>query len=124
MGIVSIAGTIHSNSRTLIRDALRTVAGIEPYHDDREAAEFLRGTVEEAAAWADANTIRGEFCIVVEGNASLDPVEAETWWEHLSIAEHIEAVMEKKNLSSKEAIKEVAKERGLPKRDVYQEYHV
>lgn len=86
--------------------------------------EFLRGTVEEAAAWADANTIRGEFCIVVEGNASPDPVEAETWWEHLSIAEHIEAVMEKKNLSSKEAIKEVAKERGLPKRDVYQEYHV
>ncbi|MGO1061122.1 16S rRNA (cytidine(1402)-2'-O)-methyltransferase [Planococcus sp. FY231025] len=86
--------------------------------------EFLRGTVEEAAEWADANTIRGEFCIVVEGNASPEPVEAEAWWEHLSIAEHIEAVMEEKNLSSKEAIKEVAKERGLPKRDVYQEYHV
>lgn len=86
--------------------------------------EFLRGTVEEAAEWAEDHTIRGEFCIVVQGNASPDPLEAEAWWEHLPIAEHIEAVMEKKNLSSKDAIKEVAKERGLPKRDVYQAYHV
>lgn len=86
--------------------------------------EFLRGTVEEAAEWADANTIRGEFCIVVEGNASPESLEAAAWWEHLSIGEHIEEVMAKKNLSSKEAIKEVAKDRGLPKREVYQEYHV
>lgn len=86
--------------------------------------EFLRGTVEEAAEWADANTIRGEFCIVVEGNASPDPIEAVAWWEPLSIGEHVEAVMEKKELSSKDAIKEVAQERGLPKREVYQEYHV
>lgn len=86
--------------------------------------EFLRGTVGEAAEWADANTIRGEFCIIVEGNASPELAETEAWWEHLPIREHVEELMEKKDLSSKEAIKEVAQERGLPKREVYQAYHI
>ena len=38
----------------------------------------------------------------------------------LSITEHVNQVMEKQSLTSKEAIKVVAKERDLPKRDVYQ----
>lgn len=86
--------------------------------------EFLRGTVEEAVAWAEESTIRGEFCMVIEGNASPDVLEAEKWWETLSISEHVEELMDKKNLTSKEAIKEVSLERNLSKREVYQEYHV
>ncbi|MCJ1908453.1 16S rRNA (cytidine(1402)-2'-O)-methyltransferase [Planococcus ruber] len=86
--------------------------------------EFLRGTVGEAALWAEENTIRGEFCIIIEGTDSPDVEIQEQWWESLSISAHVEELMKKKELSSKEAIKEVAVERKMSKRDVYQAYHV
>ena len=41
----------------------------------------------------------------------------------MTIVEHINYIIEETNVSSKEAIKEVAKLRGLPKRDVYNEFH-
>ena len=85
--------------------------------------EFLRGTVEEAAIWADENEIRGEFCLVLEGNDNPEPEENVKWWESLSIEQHVEQLMENKNLTSKEAIKEAAIERQLSKREVYQAYH-
>ncbi|MDN7243802.1 16S rRNA (cytidine(1402)-2'-O)-methyltransferase [Planococcus sp. N028] len=86
--------------------------------------EFLRGTVEEAVAWTEQNEIRGEFCIVIEGNDSPDLVESEKWWEALSIEEHVNEVMERNNLTSKEAIKEVSIARNLSKREIYQAYHI
>lgn len=85
--------------------------------------EFLRGTVEEAVAWAEENEIRGEFCLVLEGNADPEPLENVKWWENLSIEEHVDQLIETKNLTSKEAIKEAAIERQLSKREVYQAYH-
>ena len=85
--------------------------------------EFLRGTVEEAVVWAEENEIRGEFCLVLEGNANPELVESVKWWESLSIEEHVDQLMETKNLTSKEAIKEAAIERQLSKREVYQAYH-
>lgn len=85
--------------------------------------EFLRGTVEEAVEWADANEVRGEFCLVIEGNAEPDVVETSTWWESLSVEQHVEEVMEREQLSSKDAIKKVSEERKMSKRDVYQAYH-
>src|SRR5690606_7655815 len=85
--------------------------------------EFLRGTVEQAVEWADANEIRGEFCLVIEGNAEPDMVETSTWWESLSIEQHVEEVMEREQLSSKDAIKKVSEERKMSKRDVYQAFH-
>lgn len=85
--------------------------------------EFLRGTVEEAVEWADANEVRGEFCLVIEGNAEPDMVETSTWWESLSVEQHVAEVMEREQLSSKDAIKKVSEERKMSKRDVYQAYH-
>lgn len=85
--------------------------------------EFLRGTLEEAVSWAESNEIRGEFCIVVAGNEEIEEA-AENWWKDISIQTHVEMVMEKADVSSKEAIKLVAIDRGMSKRDVYQEYHV
>ena len=86
--------------------------------------EFLRGTVEEALEWAESNDIRGEFCIVLEGNDTEEVLEEKAWWINLSIEEHVEHLMNEKQLKSKEAIKEVAIQRGLSKREVYQSYHV
>lgn len=86
--------------------------------------EFLRGTLDEAIEWANNNEIRGEFCLVVEGNINGEDEEEENWWDQLSIIEHVDQLISNEKLSSKEAIKEVAKVRGLAKREVYQQYHI
>lgn len=85
--------------------------------------EFLRGTIEEALEWVESNEIRGEFVVVVEGNMSGEIEEEENSWASMSIVEHVNYIIEETHISSKEAIKEVAKLRGLPKRDVYNEFH-
>ena len=86
--------------------------------------EFVRGTLEEAVEWADKEEIRGEFVLVIDGSTEENPAETEKWWTHLSIKEHVNQLMETQEISSKEAIKITAKDRDLPKRDVYQEFHV
>ena len=85
--------------------------------------EFLRGTIEEAIEWVESNEVRGEFVVVVEGNTSGEVEEEDNAWTSMTIVEHINHIIEETNVSSKEAIKEVAKLRGLPKRDVYNEFH-
>ncbi|KYG58652.1 16S rRNA (cytidine(1402)-2'-O)-methyltransferase [Planococcus maritimus] len=85
--------------------------------------EFLRGTLEEAVTWSESSEIRGEFCLVVEGNSAPDELELDEWWKELTYEQHVVQLMEQKQISSKEAIKEVAKARGLPKRDVYEAFH-
>ncbi|MGM9950737.1 MAG: 16S rRNA (cytidine(1402)-2'-O)-methyltransferase [Lysinibacillus sp.] len=85
--------------------------------------EFLRGTMDEAIAWAEANEIRGEFVVVVEGNAAGGVEEEEQPWKAMTVIEHVEHMMEETHGNSKEAIKEVARLRGMPKRDVYNMYH-
>ena len=85
--------------------------------------EFIRGTIEEAIEWTKQNEIRGEFCILVEGSTE-EPTQEEQWWEAISVYNHVEHYINEKGMNSKEAIKTVAKDRDLSKRDVYQIYHV
>ncbi|MDZ5474345.1 16S rRNA (cytidine(1402)-2'-O)-methyltransferase [Bacillus sp. 31A1R] len=85
--------------------------------------EFIRGTLKESIEWANEDEIRGEFCLIIEGNSN--PQEEETnWWESLSIEEHVNYYVNSKGIHSKEAIKMTAKDRNLNKRDVYQAYHI
>lgn len=86
--------------------------------------EFLRGTLEEAVLWAESSEIRGEFCIVIEGSNGVVEEQQDVWWSDIDIRNHVIEVMARKELRSKEAIREVAKERGISRRDVYKEYHV
>ncbi|MDW0118673.1 16S rRNA (cytidine(1402)-2'-O)-methyltransferase [Sporosarcina thermotolerans] len=86
--------------------------------------EFLRGTLEEAVLWVETNELRGEFCIILEGNEDGEEDQEESWWKDISVFSHVELLMEKEQIPSKEAIRLVALERGIAKRDVYQEYHV
>ncbi|MCT6926050.1 16S rRNA (cytidine(1402)-2'-O)-methyltransferase [Metasolibacillus sp.] len=85
--------------------------------------EFLRGTVDEALEWASNNEIRGEFCVVLEGGTEVDSEDEQQFWTDMTIEEHVHYIIEETQISSKDAIKEVAKQRNLPKRDVYQAYH-
>lgn len=86
--------------------------------------EFIRGTVVEAIQWADQGEVRGEFCLILEGSSEMDDDEESNWWSELSIIDHVNYYMSEKNLSNKDAIKQVAKDRNVNKRDVYQIYHV
>ncbi|MER1987646.1 MAG: 16S rRNA (cytidine(1402)-2'-O)-methyltransferase [Solibacillus sp.] len=86
--------------------------------------EFLRGTVSESLTWANESEVRGEFCIVLEGNLDAPEEEqGEVYWAAMTLVEHVNYIIEETGANSKDAIKEVAKLRGLPKRDVYNEYH-
>ncbi|OJF92217.1 16S rRNA methyltransferase [Alkalibacterium sp. 20] len=84
--------------------------------------EFIRGTVEEVVEWLNNEKIRGEFVVIVEGNEDAD-TEEDKVWENWTLKEHVEFIMENYSLSSKQAMKEVALLRDIPKREVYTAYH-
>lgn len=87
--------------------------------------EYVRGTTNELISWAEENELKGEFCIVVEGTTSDAPIEeADLWWKSLSVMEHVNQYIEESGFSSKEAIKQTAADRKMPKREVYQMFHV
>ncbi|RWR07175.1 16S rRNA (cytidine(1402)-2'-O)-methyltransferase [Siminovitchia fortis] len=86
--------------------------------------EFLRGRLSSAVEWAEKEEIRGEFCLIVEGNSDPDSSEGPPWWALLGLKEHVEHYIENENLTSKEAIKRAASDRKVPKREVYEAYHI
>ncbi|MGD6960533.1 16S rRNA (cytidine(1402)-2'-O)-methyltransferase [Rossellomorea aquimaris] len=86
--------------------------------------EFIRGSLEEVMEWANDGEVRGEFCLLIEGAGPLEKEEEDVWWSNYSLLDHVQHYMNEKNMTSKEAIKQVSKERSLPKREVYQAYHV
>ncbi|MDH6599245.1 MULTISPECIES: 16S rRNA (cytidine(1402)-2'-O)-methyltransferase [Bacillus] len=86
--------------------------------------EFIRGDLEYALAWVTEQQIRGEFCLVVQGNdQDEEELNEEAWWNSLSEKEHVIHYIEE-GLTSKEAIKRTAVERGVPKRTIYDAYHI
>ena len=87
--------------------------------------EFLRGSLEEALLWVESNNIRGEFCIVLDASDGRHKKESEPlWWTELSIRDHVRELVEKKELRSKDAIRQVATDREISRREVYREYHI
>lgn len=84
--------------------------------------EFSRGNLSEQIIWAEEKP-KGEFCILIEGSMEKVELENELWWSALTVVEHVDYYIEKNEVMSKEAIKMVAKDRNLPKREVYQAYH-
>lgn len=80
--------------------------------------EVVRTTLKEAVEKYSQEPPKGEFVLIVEGAVNIQ--EVQTVWEEISIAQHIEQYI-KSGLERKEAVKAVAKERGISKRDVYNE---
>jgi 16S rRNA (cytidine1402-2'-O)-methyltransferase len=85
--------------------------------------EFIRGDLDEILTWSEEDTVRGEFCLVVEGAQQGEEEALEAWWEELSIEHHVNHYVETESMTTKEAIKQVAKDRNQQKREIYQEYH-
>jgi len=83
--------------------------------------EVRRMSVEEAAAYYETANPRGEFVLVVEGYSLERQREEEiAGWACISLEAHMARYLDK-GMSEKDAMKCVAKDRGISKRDVYQE---
>ena len=80
---------------------------------------FTKTTFGEALTFFENEGPRGEYVLVIEGKpiAALREEEQKKW-EDISLEAHIKMRMDE-GMSKKEAVKAVAEERGIPKRDVY-----
>ena len=77
-------------------------------------------TLEDAIRYYEENEPRGEYVLVLDGKTFEDLAEEDKKsWESMSLEEHM-AVYENQGVNRKEAMKLVAKDRGISKRDVYQ----
>ncbi len=80
-----------------------------------------RGTLGELLEYFRSNEPKGEFVIVIEGTDTEQLKNKELMqYENLSIREHYESYISK-GLDEKAAMKQVAKDRNIGKRDVYKE---
>lgn len=81
--------------------------------------EIYRGKISDAIEFFNEVRPRGEFVLVIEGKSDEDiRAEKEAQWNSLSIEEHLIKTIES-GIDKKDAIKIVAKERGLSKKEVY-----
>ncbi len=83
--------------------------------------EVLRMTLGEAVSYYEENQPRGEYVLVIEGAKEVSETEAQ-WWESLSVTEHTDKYIAD-GLDKKDAIRQTATDRGMPKREVYNIYH-
>ena len=76
-------------------------------------------TLEEACAYYNEQPPKGECVLVIEGRSREELVqEAQQSWEAISVEEHMEHYLSQ-GIDKKEAMKKVAKDRGVSKRDIY-----
>lgn len=80
----------------------------------------FRGSLAEAVSWYKENPPKGECVMVLEGRSREEmEQEARQQWEDMPLEAHMEHYMSQ-GIDKKEAMKLVAKDRGISKRDVYQ----
>ena len=77
-------------------------------------------TIKEALVFYEKEEPRGEYVLVVEGKTLLQKKEEEqAAWQSMTVEEHM-AYYEEGGMDEKSAMKQVAKDRGEPKREIYQ----
>ncbi len=110
---------------------VRTLEIMAPYIGERKIVfcreltkryeESVSMTAAEAVAYYTEKTPRGEFVLVVEGAPpEAAKREAQRSWREVSVQAHMDIYLEK-GLSSKEAMKAVAADRDMQKREIYQQ---
>lgn len=81
--------------------------------------ETVRGTILEVIEIFSSRVIKGEFVLVLQGKQQSEIEEERVkMWEGIGIEDHIKKLVEE-GISKKEAIKKVAKDRGISKNEVY-----
>ncbi len=78
-----------------------------------------QSVLSEAAAYYEQNAPKGECVLVIEGLNRQELVRQEQErWADMSIEEHMEHYLSR-GMDRKEAMKQTAKDRGVPKREIY-----
>ena len=82
--------------------------------------EKLQMTLADSLSYYEVNEPRGEYVLIIAGRSREEmKKEEQAGWEALSLEEHM-AHYESQGIYRKEAMKRVAKDRGVSKRDIYQ----
>ena len=82
--------------------------------------EKLQMTLADSLSYYEFNEPRGEYVLIIAGRSREEmKKEEQAGWEALSLEEHM-AHYESQGIDRKEAMKRVAKDRGVSKRDIYQ----
>lgn len=82
--------------------------------------EVRRTTIRDARAVYEHEEPRGEYVLVVEGKSLLEfQREQEQGWQEIPIEEHMQRY-EAQGIDRRDAMKRVAKDRGISRREVYQ----
>lgn len=81
--------------------------------------EVFPTTLAGAINYYEKDTPRGEYVLVIEGKSLYDrKKEQQKDWQSISVEEHMR-VYEDQGMDRRGAMKQVAKDRGISKRDVY-----
>ncbi|NLK97923.1 16S rRNA (cytidine(1402)-2'-O)-methyltransferase [Defluviitalea saccharophila] len=89
----------------------------------KQYEEVKQCTLEESIIYYQEVSPKGEFVLVIEGLSDEEMKEIEIKkWETISIDEHFKLYIDE-GKDQKEAMKLVAKDRGISKREVYQIIH-
>lgn len=79
----------------------------------------FRSTIAEASAYYEVNDPKGECVLVIEGRSREEMrMEEQARWEEMSVEDHMEHYLSQ-GINKKDAMKMVAKDRGVPKREIY-----
>lgn len=93
---------------------MTVVKELTKLHENVFLTNFL-----EALAYYEENEPRGEYVLVIEGKKIEElKKEKEASFKEMDINEHMKVYMDK-GMDKKEAMKAVAVDRGIPKREVY-----
>ncbi|MBQ8857932.1 MAG: 16S rRNA (cytidine(1402)-2'-O)-methyltransferase [Lachnospiraceae bacterium] len=77
-------------------------------------------TIKDILKFYETQEPKGECVLVIEGKSRAELVQEErARWEEMTIEEHMEVYLSQ-GMDKKEAMKAVAKDRGVSKRDIYQ----
>ena len=128
---------VADDTRTLIfyeapHKLTRTLADMKKYFGNRRISivreltkiheECVYTTFDEAIEYYKTNNPKGEYVLIIEG-VSIEQKEAEAQreFENLTVTEHVNMLISG-GMDKKEAIKKAASERGISKREVYNEF--
>lgn len=83
--------------------------------------EAFQTTISDAIEYYDSKDPKGEYVLVIAGKP-MEEIQAEKreQWELMTIEEHVQFYMNQ-DIDKKTAMKMVAKDRGVSKRDIYNE---
>ena len=81
--------------------------------------EYIRGTIDEIIEKSE--NLKGEIVLIIEGNKEKENIKDENSLLNLTLEEHFE-FYKKQGLDKKEIIKKIAKDRNLPKNEIYKKF--